>query len=71
MGSGAARHLARASPVLRTGMARRVRAIVLYSGSVRPRAASAGMAVRRTAEPGMAKSDRRLRSIGVMLLISQ
>eukprot|EP00969_Alexandrium_andersonii_P157243 6949998-Alexandrium_andersonii.AAC.1 len=54
-----------------TGMASRVRAIVRCSGSVRLRAASAGMAARRTAEPGMAKSALRLRSVWDTLLIIQ
>eukprot|EP00969_Alexandrium_andersonii_P196482 8680829-Alexandrium_andersonii.AAC.1 len=62
MGPSAARHLARVNPVLMTGVASRARAIARYSGSVRLRAASAGVAVRRTAEPGVARSARRLRS---------
>eukprot|EP00969_Alexandrium_andersonii_P197397 8720800-Alexandrium_andersonii.AAC.1 len=62
MGPSAARHLAHVSPALMTGIASRVRAIVRYSGSVKLRAASAGAAVRRTAEPGMARSALRLRS---------
>eukprot|EP00969_Alexandrium_andersonii_P306544 13551588-Alexandrium_andersonii.AAC.1 len=48
MGSSAARHLAHVSPEPITGMASRVRAIVRYSRCVRLRAASAGVAVRRT-----------------------
>eukprot|EP00969_Alexandrium_andersonii_P159341 7040139-Alexandrium_andersonii.AAC.1 len=54
-----------------TGIASRVRAMVRYSGSVRLKAASAGMAVRSTAEPGMARSALRLRAACVMLLIIQ
>eukprot|EP00969_Alexandrium_andersonii_P204883 9054164-Alexandrium_andersonii.AAC.1 len=54
-----------------TGVASRVRAIVRHSGSVRLRAASAGMAARRTAEPGMARSALRLRSGWDMLLTIQ
>eukprot|EP00969_Alexandrium_andersonii_P099882 4405901-Alexandrium_andersonii.AAC.1 len=45
-----------------TGVASLVRAMVRYSGSLRLRAASAGMAVWSTAEPGVARSARRLRS---------
>eukprot|EP00969_Alexandrium_andersonii_P122652 5422034-Alexandrium_andersonii.AAC.1 len=51
-----------------TGMARRVRAMVRYSGSVRLSAASAGIAVRRTADPGVARSALRLRSAWDTLL---
>eukprot|EP00969_Alexandrium_andersonii_P342706 15148235-Alexandrium_andersonii.AAC.2 len=54
-----------------TGKARRVLAIVRYSGSVRLRAASAGMAVRSTADPGVARSARRARSACVMLPMAQ
>eukprot|EP00969_Alexandrium_andersonii_P129607 5728791-Alexandrium_andersonii.AAC.1 len=54
-----------------TGVASRARAIVRHSGSVGPRAASAGMAVRRTAEPGMARAALRLRSGWGMLLTIQ
>eukprot|EP00969_Alexandrium_andersonii_P336684 14882458-Alexandrium_andersonii.AAC.1 len=63
MGPSAARHLVRISPVLVTGIASRVRAIVRHSGSVRLRAASAGMAVRRTGDPRMAKTALGLRSV--------
>eukprot|EP00969_Alexandrium_andersonii_P034011 1487320-Alexandrium_andersonii.AAC.1 len=52
-----------------TGMAKRVLAMVRHSGSARLRAASAGMAVRRTADPGVARSARRLRSACVMSLM--
>eukprot|EP00969_Alexandrium_andersonii_P070734 3122085-Alexandrium_andersonii.AAC.1 len=52
-----------------TGTARRVRAMVRYSGSARLRAASAGIAVRRTADPGVARSALRLRSAWDMLLM--
>eukprot|EP00969_Alexandrium_andersonii_P101726 4489619-Alexandrium_andersonii.AAC.1 len=54
-----------------TGIASRVLAMVRYSGSVRLRAASAGMAVRRTADPGVARSALRLRSACDMLLMAQ
>eukprot|EP00969_Alexandrium_andersonii_P138416 6120901-Alexandrium_andersonii.AAC.1 len=63
------RHLVHVSPEAMTGVAKRVRAIARYSGSVRLRAASAGMAVRRTAEPGVARSAPRLRSAWDILLI--
>eukprot|EP00969_Alexandrium_andersonii_P282850 12504304-Alexandrium_andersonii.AAC.1 len=53
-----------------TGMASRVRAIVRYSGSVRLRAASAGMAVSKTAEPGMARSARKaLSGVDMRLMV--
>eukprot|EP00969_Alexandrium_andersonii_P371241 15479067-Alexandrium_andersonii.AAC.1 len=42
-------------------MSRRVLAMVRNTGSVGPRAASAAVAARRTAEPGMGRSARRLR----------
>eukprot|EP00969_Alexandrium_andersonii_P034532 1511163-Alexandrium_andersonii.AAC.1 len=70
-GPSVARHLAHVSPEVMTGMARRVRAIVRYSGSVRVRAASAGIAVRGTAEPGVARSALRLRSACDVLLMTQ
>eukprot|EP00969_Alexandrium_andersonii_P062395 2748576-Alexandrium_andersonii.AAC.1 len=54
-----------------TGVASRARTIARHSGSVKPRAASAGTAARRTAEPGMARSALRLRSVCVVLLIIQ
>eukprot|EP00969_Alexandrium_andersonii_P309995 13699398-Alexandrium_andersonii.AAC.1 len=68
-GSRVARHLARVSPEVMTSVAKRFRAIMRYSGSVRLRAASAGIAARRTAEPGVARSAPRLRSAWDMLLI--
>eukprot|EP00969_Alexandrium_andersonii_P105457 4652776-Alexandrium_andersonii.AAC.1 len=54
-----------------TGMARRVLAIVRYSGSVRLRAASAGMAVRSAADPGVARSASKARSACVVVLMAQ
>eukprot|EP00969_Alexandrium_andersonii_P117452 5195124-Alexandrium_andersonii.AAC.1 len=64
-GPSAARQLARVSPEAMTGMARRVRATVRYSGSVRLSAASAGIAARRTADPGVARSALRLSLIHI------
>eukprot|EP00969_Alexandrium_andersonii_P293897 12989121-Alexandrium_andersonii.AAC.1 len=53
-----------------TSMARRVCAMVRYSGSVRLSTVSAGIAARRTADPGVARSALRLRSAwGILLMV--